>query len=75
MFNRQMDGSPLFHLISAFLVISLGAHSIATGRTWVRFGGWAYRANEPKTFWWNVAVLFLIGLFLLGCCLHKVGSH
>jgi hypothetical protein len=61
MFNRQMDGSPLFYLVSGFFVISLGVHSILTGKTWVRFGGWVYRADEPKTFWWNVAILFLIG--------------
>jgi hypothetical protein len=67
-------GSPLFYLIAGFIVISVAVHEILTGRAWVRSNGWVYRANEPKTFWWNVAILLLIGLFLVGYCLSLVSG-
>lgn len=67
-------GSPLFYLICGFIVIAVALHESLTGKAWVRFGGWAYRANEPKTFWRNVGILFLIGLFLVGYCLHLVNG-
>ena len=65
-------GSPLFYLICGFIVVSIAVHETLTGRAYVRFHGWVSRTEEPKTFWWNVAVLFLIGLFLIGYCLHLV---
>jgi hypothetical protein len=68
------DGKPLFCLIFGFIFFSLGVLWTLTGRVWLRFHGWVYRVDEPKTFWWNVAVFFLIGLFLVGYCLRLVSG-
>lgn len=69
------QGSPIFYLICGFIVISAAVYEILSGRAWVRFNGWVYKANEEKTFWWNVAVLLLIGLFLVGFCFHLVSGN
>ena len=49
-------------------VVSISAALVFTymGKTWVRFHGWVYRAKEPKWFWWEVALYFLVGFFFLG---------
>lgn len=65
-------GSPLFYLIFGFIVVSFAVHETLSGRAWVRFHGWVYRANEPIAYWWTVAIMFLIGLFLIGYCLYLV---
>jgi hypothetical protein len=67
-------GSPLFYLVTGFIVFCVGVQSILAGRTWVRFNGWVYAADEPKSFWCNVLVLFLIALFLIGYCLYLVNA-
>ena len=68
------EASPLFELTAGFIVFCFAVHSILSGRAWVRFGGWVYRTKEPKTFWWNVSILFLIALFLIGRCLVRVSG-
>ncbi|HEY1939271.1 MAG TPA: hypothetical protein VGJ33_15165 [Candidatus Angelobacter sp.] len=42
------------------------------GKVWVRFNGWVYRAEEPRTFWVQVALLYLGGVWFLGCFLYKI---
>jgi hypothetical protein len=55
----------------------LGAISISaatffgcTGRVWVRFNGWVYRAKEPRAFWGEVAAYFLAGVGLIAYYLY-----
>ena len=67
-------GTPFFYLICGFIVISVAVHEALTGIAYVRFHGFVSRANEPKAFWWNVTILFLIGLFLIGYCLYLVSG-
>jgi hypothetical protein len=45
------------------------------GKVWVRFTGWVYRAKEPKWFWWEVALDYLIGLYLVGQFLSKISER
>ena len=52
-------------LIFGFISISAAVAFTQMGRLWVRFNGWVYRANEPKTFWLEVSIYFLIGFFSL----------
>jgi hypothetical protein len=51
--------------------IAFGLLSIATGKTLVKYHGIVSRAEDPRGFWENIAVVFAIGvvfiaLFLLG---------
>lgn len=66
------QSKPYFQLFSGFIFFSLGVHWTLTGKVRTRFGSWVYRADEPKTFWWNVAGFYIIGLFLIGYCLRVV---
>ncbi len=43
-----------------------------TGKAWVRFHGWVYRAEEPKRYWLEVAMYYLLGVGLIGLFLYKV---
>jgi hypothetical protein len=49
-------------LIFGIFLCCLGAVWIYMDKAWLRFGGWVYRAKEPKWFWSQVAVHFLLGL-------------
>lgn len=49
-----------------FISIVAGAVFTYTGKAWVRFHGWVFRAKEPKWFWWEVALYFLCGVGLIG---------
>jgi hypothetical protein len=69
---REQIANPYFYLFFGYIVCALSVHWTLTGKVWVRFHGWVYRADEPKTFWWNVAMFYIIGLFLIGCCLQIV---
>ena len=38
-----------------------------TGKAWVRLnGGWVYRAEEPKRFWLEVAIYYVVGISFIG---------
>jgi hypothetical protein len=43
-----------------------------TGKAWVRFGGWVYRAEEPGWFWWEVVPYYVVGVWFVGDFLYKV---
>jgi hypothetical protein len=49
-------------------VISIFAAAVFTytGKVWVRFNGWVYRAEEPRSFWGEVAAYFLCGAGFIG---------
>lgn len=72
--DRRSDRSPLLLLIVGFVFVSLGVYGALNGRVWVRSAGWVYRAEEPKTYWWNVFLDFLCGLFFIGYCLYLVNG-
>ena len=63
---------------SPYLFLTLGCIAFCaaliwtyTGKAWVRFHGWVYRAEEPKWFWWEVALYYLVGAGLIGYSLYK----
>jgi hypothetical protein len=55
-------------------IISIFAATVFTfsGKAWVRFSGWVYRAKEPGWFWWEVALYYLVGVWFVGYFLYKV---
>lgn len=44
-----------------------------TGQCLVKYQGIVSRAEDPKTFWQNVALYFVLGLIFLGLYLYTVG--
>jgi hypothetical protein len=62
----QLLRPPYIFLILGVVTISSATICTYTGRVWVRFNGWVYRAKEPRAFWGNVAAYFLVGLCFLG---------
>jgi len=61
---------PYIFLITGVISISAAMAFTYTGKVWVRFNGWIYRAEEPGAFWWNVVILYLIGVCFIGYFLH-----
>jgi hypothetical protein len=53
-------------LILGIISIFAVAVFIYTGKVWVRFNGWVYRAKEPRAFWGEVAAYFLVGVGFIG---------
>lgn len=72
--NMQAKASPLFLWISGFAVIALAVHWTFTGRIYVRFYGWVNRVEQPKKYWSNLVLLYLLGLFIIGRCLCLLGA-
>jgi hypothetical protein len=54
-------GTVLFGLASIFTL---------TGKCLVKYRGIINRAEDPKTFWQNIALYFLLGLICLGLYLY-----
>jgi ABC-type cobalamin transport system permease subunit len=63
--------SPYIFLILGVLSISAAVVFTCMGKVWVRLNGWVYRAKEPKWFWWEVALDYLIGVCFIGYCLYR----
>jgi hypothetical protein len=63
---------PHIFLILGGLSVCAAAVFTCTGKVWVRFNGWVYRAEEPGWFWWEVAVDYLIGVCFIGYFLYKI---
>jgi hypothetical protein len=62
-----------------YIFLILGVSSIlaavvftCTGKVWVRFNGWVYRAKEPGWFWWGVVLYYVVGVWFVGDFLYKV---
>jgi hypothetical protein len=55
-------------------VVSIFAATVFTcmGKAWVRFNGWVYRAKEPRSFWWEIALYYLIGVWFIRHFLYLV---
>jgi hypothetical protein len=63
---------PYVFLILGGLSISAAAVFTCTGKVWVRFNGWVYRAKEPRSFWGEVAAYFLAGVCFVGYFLYNI---
>ncbi|HXR37518.1 MAG TPA: hypothetical protein VN776_00410 [Terracidiphilus sp.] len=64
--------SSLYLLIVGVLSFCAASVFTYTGKAWVRFQGWVYRAKEPKWFWWEVALYYLCGVGLIGYAFYLV---
>jgi len=62
---------PYIFLILGVMSFSAAVVWTRTGKAWVRFHGWVYRAREPKWFWWEVALNYLAGVFSIGIFLSN----
>ena len=65
--------SPPYVLFTVGMVFLLAAVVYTyTGKAWIRFHGWVYRAEKPKRFWLEVVTCLLLGLGLIGLSLCKI---
>jgi len=62
------DQRPHGWLIGGGFFLFLSTFGILTGEVWTR-GGMVYRDEEPKTFWWVIAIECLGRVFLVGLSL------
>ena len=63
---------PYIFLILGVISIFAAAIFACTGKVWVRFNGWVYRAKEPRSFWGEVAAYLLVGLCFIGYFLFEI---
>jgi len=63
---------PYIFLILGVVSLLAAVVFTCTGKVWVRFNGWVYRAKEPGWFWWEVALDYLIGGCFIGYFLFKI---
>ena len=63
---------PYSLLIFGFIFIFAAVVWTYTGKAWVRFHGWVYRAEKPTRFWWEVAMYYFVGIGLIGYFLYFV---
>jgi hypothetical protein len=56
---------PSLCLIAGVISFSVAVVWTCTGKVWVRFDGWVYRAKEPAGFWFVVAMYYLAGVGLI----------
>jgi hypothetical protein len=77
--RREMDPDHYSYLIDRqhrFLLIGIVLFVIAavftlTGESLERGGLMVTRAEEPKRFWWNVAMFFVGGIFFIALYLYN----
>ena len=63
---------PYIFFILGIISIVAAVVFTCTGKVWVRANGWIYRAKEPKWFWWEVALDYLIGVAFIAYFLYLV---
>lgn len=63
---------PYFYLIIGTISFSVGVVSTCTGVVWARFGRVIYRDKQPKEFWEDVVVSYLIGIGFIGYFLYRI---
>jgi hypothetical protein len=66
--------SPYVFLILGVLSISAAAVFTFVGKVWVRFNGWVYRAEEPRSFLGEVAAYFLVGIVFIGYFFYLIST-
>ena len=52
-------------------LIVLGLIYARMGKAYARFHGWVYRANDPKGFWFEVAMYWIVGTALIANALYE----
>ena len=60
-----VEGGPGGGLIPGIILVCVAVASAFAGKTAARYTGWVYRAKEPGTFGFGVAVYFLAGAYLI----------
>ena len=63
---------PYYFLIVGMFLIFLGVVYTYTGKAWIRFRGWAYRAEDPRRYWMGVAAYYFCGVGSIGYFLYEV---
>jgi hypothetical protein len=67
--------SHYIYLIVGIIALSVGVVSACIGKTWAPHAGRTiYRAKEPSTFWWVVAMHYTFALAFVGLYLHQTGA-
>ena len=57
-------------------LIVFGVVYVCMGRAYARFHGWIYRANDPKGYWREVALYFVLGAgFVVYALYEKLFSN
>ncbi len=64
--------SPYLFLILGIISFTAAVVWTRTGKAWVRFHGWVYRAEEPNWFWWESAMYYVVGVGFIGYFLYKL---
>lgn len=62
------------HIFLTLGILSIAAATVftSTGKVWVRVSGWIYRDREPRWFWYEVALYYLVGACFVGYFLYTV---
>jgi hypothetical protein len=69
--------TPYVLLIAGVISFSAAVVWTCTGKAWIRFHGWVYRAEEPNRFWLEVVGYYLGGAVFIGAFMYSVygSSH
>jgi len=68
-----LPSPPCMSFIGGMFLLSLGVIYTYTGKVWARYRNcWVHRADEPKRYWSEVVVYYLLGLGLIGLFLYEV---
>jgi len=59
-------GLPIFGIFVVFLAVVY----TRTGKAWIKYNGWVYRADEPKRYWLEVILYYLLGFGCIGLWLY-----
>jgi hypothetical protein len=66
---------PPYTLLDAgMFVLFLAAIYTYTGKAYIRFHGWVYRADEPKRYWLEVVAYYVVGVGLIGLFLYSFNA-
>lgn len=63
---RKLFRPPYGFIFMGIFFIVMGSIYMSMGRAYVRFSGWVYRTEKPRTFWGEIAMYYVIGAGLVG---------
>lgn len=69
---KSLLSPPYTLLVFGMFLFFLGVVYTYTGKAWIRFHGWVYRAEEPKRYWLEVALYYFLGVCFIGYFLYKI---
>jgi hypothetical protein len=70
--KRGEGWSDPFWLTFGIFLLFLAVVYTYTGKAWVRFHGWVYRADRPKRYWLEVVMYYIADIALIGLFLYNV---